>query len=66
MYAQQSLLRFPAQLGLVGKVLTAYKKAEQEEIKRKCETNLCSDGDGQEMNKANVLVPDDLDLVDEP
>ena len=44
-------------------VLATYQRGEQEqEIKEKV-TNLCSYGGTQEMN---VLVPDYLDLVNEP
>ena len=31
-----------------------------------CIDNLCGSGDGEEMDEADTLVPDNLDLVDEP
>ena len=58
------MTRFPAQFGREG--VDDLSRDEKEEINKAHGTNLCSDGDRQEMNKANVLVPDDLDLVDEP
>ena len=63
-------MRFPAQEGSVGSVLTTYNSGVVSTVWiqgiETDRTNLRRDRDTEEMDETDVLIPHDLDLIDQP